>query len=85
MHGAQQVKIHGAYHPVRAEVCQLDSLSAHGDYEEILDWLDQSDIKPRQVFVTHGEPAASDSMRLKLEEQFGWKVEVPDAGDEFEL
>ena len=85
VNGAQQVKIHGAYHPVRAEVCNLDSLSAHGDYEEILSWLDQSDITPRQVFVTHGEPAASDSMRLKLEEQFGWKVDVPDAGDEFEL
>ncbi|WP_250657363.1 MBL fold metallo-hydrolase RNA specificity domain-containing protein [Alkalimarinus coralli] len=85
VNGAQQVKIHGAYHPVRAEVSHLDSLSAHGDYGEILEWLEHSKIAPRQVFVTHGEPAASDSMRLKLEEQFGWRVEVPDAGDEFEL
>ncbi|UZE95146.1 MBL fold metallo-hydrolase RNA specificity domain-containing protein [Alkalimarinus alittae] len=85
VNGAEQVKIHGAYHPVRAEVSQIDSLSAHGDYVEILDWLDQSNINPKQVFVTHGEPVASDSMRLKLEEKFGWKVEVPDYGEEFNL
>ncbi len=85
VNGVDQVKIHGAYHKVRAEVSHLDSLSAHGDYTEILTWLDQSDIAPKHVFVTHGEPAASDSLRLKLEEKFGWKVDVPDAGDEFEL
>lgn len=85
VNGAQQVKIHGAYHPVRAEVCNLDSLSAHGDYNEIVGWLDQSEIAPKRVFVTHGEPAASDNMRLKLEEKFGWTVDVPDPSDEFEL
>ena len=85
VNGAEQVKIHGAYHPVRAEVFNIDSLSAHGDYEELLEWLDQSDITPSKTFVTHGEAAASDSMRLKLEEKFGWKVEVPDLDEEFEL
>ncbi len=85
VNGAQQVKIHGAYHPVKAEVFHLDSLSAHGDYEEILEWLSQSPINPRKTFVTHGESTAADSMRLKLEEKFGWAVEVPDMGDEYEL
>jgi Cft2 family RNA processing exonuclease len=60
-------------------------LPAHGDYVELLEWLEQSDITPSKTFVTHGEAAASDSMRLKLEEKFGWNVEVPDLDEEFEL
>ena len=78
VNGAESVKIHGEYWPVRAEVINLDSLSAHGDYEEILDWLGQGSLKPSRVFVTHGEKMASDLMRRRIGERFGWNVEVPD-------
>ena len=38
-------------------------------------------LHPRQVFVTHGEPAASDAFRRRLSETFGWSARVPDAGE----
>src|SRR5581483_2832290 len=38
--GANEVKIHGQYVPVRAEIAVLHNLSAHADYGEILGWLD---------------------------------------------
>ena len=37
--GAQSVKIHGAYVPIRAEVANLHMLSAHADADEIMAWL----------------------------------------------
>lgn len=53
--GAESVKIHGEYWPVKAEIHNLDSMSAHGDYQEILQWLEQGNLKPEKVYVTHGE------------------------------
>jgi len=83
--GATQIKVHGEYLPVKAAIHHNGSLSAHGDYEEIIDWLKQSNIVPKKVFVTHGERTAADSMRLKLKDGFGWNTCVPEIGDEFEL
>ncbi|CAN0600967.1 unnamed protein product [Ectocarpus sp. 12 AP-2014] len=82
VNGAESVKIHGEYWPVKAEIYNLDSLSAHGDYNEILEWLGQGSLKPNKVYVTHGEMVASDVMRKRIAEQFGWEVEVAELFDE---
>ena len=67
--GAPSIKIHGGYVPVGAEVVKIDSLSAHADYSEILAWLKNFKRPPRHTFVTHGEPAAADEMRRRIEER----------------
>jgi metallo-beta-lactamase family protein len=76
--GAEAIKIHGEYVPVRAEVVQLDGFSAHADYTEILHWLTHFENPPRQTFITHGEPAAADALRQRIEEQLGWCCQVPE-------
>jgi metallo-beta-lactamase family protein len=76
--GAVSVRIHGAYVPVRAEVVLLENMSAHADYTEIMDWLEHDETPPRQTFVTHGEPAAADALRHRIEEQLGWGCRVPE-------
>ena len=78
--GASEIKIHGEYVPVGAEVVKLDSMSAHADYAEILEWLRGFQRPPRHTFVTHGEPSAADEMRRRIEETLGWKVSVPEYG-----
>jgi metallo-beta-lactamase family protein len=83
--GADEIKIHGEYVPVRAEVVKMDSMSAHADYTEILDWLRGFKRAPKHTFVTHGEPAAADEMRRRIEETFGWKVSVPEDGETVQL
>ena len=85
MKGAESVKIHGEYWPVKAEIHNLDSMSAHGDYQEILQWLEQGSLKPEKVYVTHGEAVASDTMRKRITEKFGWNAEVPDLFEEVEI
>ena len=76
--GAGAVKIHGSYVPVRAEVASIESFSAHADADETLKWLKGFSDPPRRTFITHGEPAAADALRLLIEEKLGWRCEVPD-------
>ncbi|MBY0314864.1 MAG: MBL fold metallo-hydrolase [Bdellovibrionales bacterium] len=79
--GAKEVKVHGSYVPIRAEVCLLESISAHADHLEMMDWFERSGISPKRVFITHGESIASDEFRKRLEEKFGWQCTVPLHGD----
>jgi len=81
--GVDSIKIHGRYWPLKAEVDHLDMLSAHADGEEILAWLKPMNHAPRQVFIVHGEPDASDALRLKITEALGWKAEVPEMNSEY--
>jgi metallo-beta-lactamase family protein len=75
--GAATVRIHGQDVPVRAEVAMLDTLSAHADAAEIVEWLRGFSAAPRQTFITHGEPAAADAMRLRIERELHWSCHVP--------
>lgn len=83
--GVESIKIHGSYFPVRAEVKNLDMLSGHADADEILRWLRGFKSPPRMTFVTHGEPAASDALRHRIEEELGWRCLVPEHGQKVEL
>ena len=85
VNGASRVKIHGEYYPVKATIHNLDALSAHADYNEILAWLKGFRKPPRHTFVTHGEPSAADAMRVHIQDELGWKVSVPEYLDEINL
>jgi metallo-beta-lactamase family protein len=76
--GKREIKVHGEYIQVRAQIAELENISAHADYSEIINWLEQCNIGPRRVFVTHGEPVASDELRRRLIDRFGWHAMVPD-------
>ena len=76
--GAESVKIHGEYIPVRAEVANLPMLSAHADADEILRWLRNFRRPPRMTFVTHGEPTASDVLRRRIQDELAWQATAPE-------
>lgn len=76
--GGKTVKIHGDYFPVRAEVRNLDMLSAHADANEIIAWLKKTPKQPRTTFITHGEPDAADTLRRRISEELGWSCVVPE-------
>jgi metallo-beta-lactamase family protein len=82
---AAEIKIHGEYIPIRAQVRVLENMSAHADYKEIIDWFTRSKIKPKQVFITHGEPSAADGLRLRLKDSLGWNTVIPQQNEKFNL
>jgi len=77
LEGANELKIFGKYYPVKAKIAHLESLSAHADQKELLNWM--KDIKniPETTFLVHGEPLALDAFRVKIRDEYGWKVHIP--------
>ncbi len=83
--GAESIKIHGQHVALRAHVSQIGNLSAHADADEILGWLSHFKRRPRRTFITHGEPAAADALRFRMQEELDWPCEVPAYLDEVAL
>lgn len=76
--GADSVRLHGQWVPVRAQVRAIEGMSSHADQAQLLDWLSTLRRRPAHVFVTHGEPESSDALRQAIEERFGWSASVPE-------
>jgi len=83
--GADEIKIHGQFIPVRAEVVSLASMSAHADYTELVQWLGKLKAAPKRVFLTHGEPKAADALRRHFDRAFGWNAEIPEYKETVQL
>jgi metallo-beta-lactamase family protein len=79
--GSANIKIHGDYVPVRAEVKNLSMLSAHADANEITRWLGGFHHPPKHTFIVHGEPAAADALRLRIQDDLGWACHVAEQNE----
>ncbi len=77
LQGQREVRIHGRWIPIRAEIADLGMLSAHADAQEIMRWLSGFQRPPRKAFVVHGEPGASEALRVRIDRELGWNVSVP--------
>jgi len=78
LRGEPEIKIHGEMYPVNARVVAMSNLSAHADYQEILDWLKNFKQKPKKVFITHGDQDSTASLKDKIENTFNWKCVIPE-------
>ncbi len=83
--GEKHIKIHGRYIPVKAKIVNLEGLSAHADYREILSWLERFDTLPKKIFLVHGEPESSQSLAQKINEQFDLVPVIPGYLDEYSV
>lgn len=79
------VKIHGREIPINAHIEMIDGFSGHADYNEMLAWLMPFNQKPKCLFLVHGEADASQALADKIRKIYGWKVEIPEYGDSFDL
>jgi len=74
--GATSVKIHGEEVPVRARVESMENLSGHADYGEILRWLGRFPKPPQRIYLVHGEPAGSHSLKEKITNELHWDTAI---------
>ncbi|AFM18287.1 putative exonuclease of the beta-lactamase fold involved in RNA processing [Mycolicibacterium chubuense NBB4] len=83
--GQRFVRIYGEWIPIRAQVANLAMLSAHADADELIRWASGFSAPPRRVFVVHGEPQPADTLRTRLDREFGWQATVPRPNQLFTL
>jgi len=76
VNGARQIKIHGRYTTVRADVVQLDAFSAHADADELVRWA-TAGIPPKTTYLVHGEPEGSEAVAERLRAEHDWQAVVP--------
>jgi len=85
LRGAAEIKMFGEHFPIRARIKMLESLSAHADQQETLEWLSHLKKPPVKVFLTHGEPSSTAALKQAIEKRFEWAVEIPKYLDIAEL
>jgi metallo-beta-lactamase family protein len=86
LRGAKEVHIFGDFFEVKAEVKSVQSLSAHADVNEMLQFLScQSASAVKTLFLVHGEDDVKLAFRERLIEAGFKNVIIPKKGESFEL
>jgi len=84
--GEKEVTIFGETKKVKAEIRMINSLSAHGDYKEMLHYLScQEKNKTKKLFLVHGDPNAQIAFKGHLENAGFKDVVIPEMGESFEV
>lgn len=86
LRGDKRVSIHGTEYQVNAEIRRIDSFSGHGDYEEMIGFLNYQDKeKLQKLILVHGEYDCQLKYKTILEEHGFKNISIPDVGDEIEV
>lgn len=83
--GATEVKLFGETISVGAQIHNLEGFSGHADQNGLLDWIGGFQVKPKQIFLVHGETESKMDFAKKISEQFGYDPVVIMQNSEFEL
>jgi metallo-beta-lactamase family protein len=76
--GEKEVHIFGEEYQVNADVQSIKSMSAHGDYEDLLHFISCQDPKHvKKLFLVHGEYEVQQHFADKLREKGFADVEIP--------
>ncbi|HLK27112.1 MAG TPA: MBL fold metallo-hydrolase [Puia sp.] len=76
--GDKEVNIFGTRHEVNAEIGSIRSMSAHGDYEDLSQFLACQDAKQvKKLFIVHGEYDVQQAFKERLIKKGFMDVEIP--------
>ncbi|BAP32410.1 beta-lactamase family protein [Chryseobacterium sp. StRB126] len=73
---SHELKIHGKYYPVKANIVELTGLSAHADQSELMEWIKKYENPPKQIMLVHGEPSAQEALRVKIQTDLKIPVKI---------
>jgi metallo-beta-lactamase family protein len=83
--GAKNVKIFGEEITVNAEVDYIEAFSGHADKTGLLDFIDTFKVKPKQIYLVHGDEDAQMALADEIDNKFGIPVDIPYRGDVYEI
>ena len=84
--GLREISIFGNVHSVKARIARIEAFSGHGDYNEMITFLKCQDATSvKKTFLVHGEYSTQQFYKNELEKIGFDNVEIPQAGEEFEV
>ncbi len=83
--GAAKVKILGDEIDVAAEIYKIEGFSGHADRDGLFKWLEAFDVKPKKVFVVHGEKDSASDFAGLISEKLGLDAVVPQIGETIDV
>jgi metallo-beta-lactamase family protein len=83
--GDKRVSIFGEKIHVEAEIHNLEGFSGHADKNGLLDWLAGFKLRPKQVFLVHGEEDSKTGFAKEVKSLLGYECTVVDGDTEFTL
>jgi metallo-beta-lactamase family protein len=84
--GQKVVEIFRQEYEVKAEVQSIKSMSAHGDYEDLLHFLSGQDpAKVKQLFLVHGEYEVQQHFAIRLKDHGFKHIAIPEYHQVFDL
>lgn len=82
MNGPKTISIHGFEYEVNAEIRRIESYSGHGDYKEMIQFLQCQDYsKITDTILVHGDLKPMEFFKHKLKQEGIKNVHIPNLGD----
>jgi metallo-beta-lactamase family protein len=86
LRGERLISIFGIQYEVNATIERIEAFSGHGDYNEMLSYLNcQDKSKIKKTFLVHGDYDAQLFYKERMKEAGFGNIEIPESGNEFVL
>jgi len=85
LEGEKKIRIFGEEKEVKCKVVHINALSAHADKSELMRWLSNFKVAPKNTFIIHGEPDVANVFSQNIINTYGWNVTIPELMETFEL
>jgi metallo-beta-lactamase family protein len=83
--GLKTIRIHRDLVHVKAKIQTVESLSAHADSDEIMEWLSRIDKKPQMIYLNHGDLVSSRALAYRIKYELGLATTIPEPGESFKI
>tara|TARA_R110001599_G_scaffold19503_2_gene74623 strand:+ start:16740 stop:18116 length:1377 start_codon:yes stop_codon:yes gene_type:complete len=77
LEGDKKIKVYGKWLPFNMRMEQIEGLSAHGDQNDLIDWVSEIEGQPEEVFIIHGETEQAEALSKALRDKKGWSSQLP--------
>ena len=81
--GAKKVRIFGEEITVNARIEMIEGFSGHADRSGLINWMTKFKIKPRKVFIIHGEEPAMSEFAVLINRELGIETVIPKLEESF--
>lgn len=83
--GVKKVKLLGEQIDVKLDIYDLEGFSGHADQKTLLNFIDKFKIKPKKIFLVHGEEEPANILAHKIKERFNIETIIPNLEDNFTI